>query len=104
MNDLQILIVTLFLGGVTYYIVKYFGKIFNKAALSASAAASNNGVSNQKKRKVTPDNQEYEPEAKENETKVVLTLIMIEMFSIFSTTDVLSCNLLLPQKYTKIIV
>lgn len=71
MNDLQILIVTVFLGGITYYIVKYLGRIFNKAALSV-AAASNNGIDNQKKRKVSPDNQEYAPEIKENEAKVIL--------------------------------
>ena len=77
MNDLQILIVTLFLGGVTYYIVKYFGKMFNKAAQSASAAASNNGIANQKKRKVTPDHHVYEPEVKENEAKVKVIIIKV---------------------------
>lgn len=61
MNDLQLLIVTVILGGITYSIVKYLGKIFNKAA------AANNNSSNSlesKKRKITPEAQgDYETAA-----------------------------------------
>jgi hypothetical protein len=71
MNDLQLLIVTALLGGVTYVAVKYLGKIFNRAAASVAASA-NNGVS-QKKRKITPEIQDHDQVAKDtaNEQKVL---------------------------------
>ncbi len=68
MNDLQMLIVTAFLGGLTYVCVKYLGRIFNKAASSASTAASTvtaNGGNQQKKRKVTPEKSEPLPQVEE---------------------------------------
>ena len=76
MNDLQLLIVTVILGGITYSIVKYLGKIFNKAA------AANNNSSNSlesKKRKITPEAQgDYETAAGKDdaaEQKVVNIVI-----------------------------
>ena len=75
MNDLQMLLVTLFLGGITYWVVRYLGRMFSKAASnSASVSAStDNGNANPKKRKITPVKIEPEPERKDSvEAKVSL--------------------------------
>jgi hypothetical protein len=70
MNDLQTLLVTLFLGGITYWVVRYLARIFSKAATSNSAsvaASSDNGNANQKKRKITPEQIEAKPERKDSD-------------------------------------
>ncbi len=84
MNDLQILIVTLFLGGITYWCVRYLARIFSKASASSSATSStsdNNGNAHQKKRKVTPEKPEHaeNKEQASNESKVILFHIWISL-------------------------
>jgi len=61
MNDLQTLIVTLFLGGITYWVVRYLARIFSKASVpsSGTTSTSDNGNANQRKRKVTPEKTEH---------------------------------------------
>ena len=93
MNDLQILIVTLFLGGITYWCVRYLARIFSKASASTSATPStsdNNGNAHQKKRKVTPEKTDHaeNKEQAANESKVILFHIWISLGNLLMTSRI----------------